>query len=62
MDVTALTGLLREAEERHGAYEATAPKHHWSGWYAAYIVAREGGRTPDEAARDAALHMAAAGR
>ena len=35
-----LTELLRETEERHGAYEATAPKHHWSGWYAAYIVAR----------------------
>jgi hypothetical protein len=59
MDVTVLTGLLREAEEHHGAYEATAPKHHWSDWYAAYIVAREGGRTPDEAAQDAARHMAA---
>jgi hypothetical protein len=34
-----------------------APKHHWSGWYAAYIVARERGRTPEEAAKDAALHM-----
>ena len=43
--------LLREAEEHHGAYEATAPPHHWSGWYAAYIVAREQGSTPDEAAR-----------
>ncbi|OKI54693.1 bleomycin resistance protein [Micromonospora sp. CB01531] len=57
MNVTALTGLLREAEEHHGAYEATAPKHHWSDWYAAYIVAREAGRTPDEAVRDAGLHM-----
>ena len=57
MDVTTLTELLREAEEHHGAYEATAPKHHWSGWYAAYIVAREEGRTPDEAASDAAIHM-----
>ena len=43
--------------ERHGEYEATAPKHHWSGWYAAYIVARERGRSPEEAAKDAALHM-----
>ena len=34
-DVATLTELLREAEERHGGYEATAPKHHWSGWYAA---------------------------
>jgi hypothetical protein len=59
MDVTTLTGLLREAEEHHGAYEATAPKHHWSDWYAAYIIAREGGSTPDQAASDAARHMEA---
>ena len=57
MDVATLTELLRETEKRHGEYEPTAPKHHWSGWYAAYIVAREQGRTPDEAAKDAALHM-----
>jgi catechol 2,3-dioxygenase-like lactoylglutathione lyase family enzyme len=56
-DVASLTELLRETEEHHGAYEATAPKHHWSGWYASYIVAREHGRTPEEAAKDAALHM-----
>src|SRR5678815_956263 len=36
MDVATLTELLRDAEERHGKYEPTAPKHHWSGWYAAY--------------------------
>lgn len=57
MDVAALTELLRETEQGHGKYEATAPKHHWSGWYAAYMVARQDGKTPDEAARDAALHM-----
>ena len=57
LDVATLTDLLRETEEHHGAYEATAPKHHWSEWYAAYIVARERGRTPEEAAKDAALHM-----
>ena len=56
-DVETLTQLLRETEEHHGAYEATAPKHHWSGWYAAYIVARQQGRTPEEAAKDGALHM-----
>jgi hypothetical protein len=59
MDVTTLTALLREAEEHHGAYEATAPKHHWSDWYAAYILARNSGRTPEEAVRDAAEHMEA---
>jgi len=58
MDVGTLTDLLREAEEHHGQYEATAPKHHWSHWYAAYIVAREQGKTTDEAAQEAALHMA----
>ena len=57
MDVATLTELLRDAENAHGKYEASAPKHHWSGWYAAYVVARERGRTPEEAANDAALHM-----
>jgi catechol 2,3-dioxygenase-like lactoylglutathione lyase family enzyme len=55
-DVATLTELLREAEERHGEYEPTAAKHHWSTWYAAYIVARERGTTPEQAAKDAALH------
>jgi len=57
MDIADLTDLLREAEEHHGPYEATAPRHHWSGWYAAYISARQQGRTPDESAEDAALYM-----
>ena len=57
LDVPTLTELLQEAEKHHGEYEPTAPKHHWSDWYAAYIVAREQGRTPEEAARDGALHM-----
>ena len=59
-DVATLTALLRETEEHHGEYEAAAPKHHWSDWYAAFIVARERGRTPEEAAKDAALHMGSA--
>jgi catechol 2,3-dioxygenase-like lactoylglutathione lyase family enzyme len=61
MDVATLIPLLREAEERHGKYEATAPKHHWSEWYAAYLVARERGKTPDEAAGEAGRHMERAG-
>jgi hypothetical protein len=56
MDVETLTQLLREAEEHHGKYEATAPEHHWSTWYAAYIVAREEGRTPEEAVAAATQH------
>jgi catechol 2,3-dioxygenase-like lactoylglutathione lyase family enzyme len=57
LDVPALTGLLREAETHHGQYEPTAPKHHWSDWYSGYIVARERGKTPDEAVKDAARHV-----
>ena len=57
MDVATLVQLLREAEKHHGEFEPTAPKHHWSGWYAAYIVARERGGTPEEAAKGAALHI-----
>jgi len=56
-DVATLTELLREAEEGHGKYEPTAPKHHWSDWYAAYIVARGRGRSREDAANDGALHM-----
>jgi catechol 2,3-dioxygenase-like lactoylglutathione lyase family enzyme len=50
LDVPTLIELLRETETHHGDYEAKAPKHHWSGWYAAYIVARTQGKTPEEAA------------
>jgi hypothetical protein len=57
MDVEKLTDLLREAEEHHGPYEASAPKHHWSGFYAAYIIAREKGRSPEEADEDARRYM-----
>jgi hypothetical protein len=61
MDVATLTELLREAEKRHGQYEPTAQKHHWSGSYAAYIVARERERTSDEAFKDATLHIEGGG-
>jgi hypothetical protein len=57
MDVETLAGLLREAEEHHGPYEASAPKHHWSGFYAAYIVARDEGRSPEEADQEARRYM-----
>ena len=62
LDVATATELLRETEQRHGEYEATAPKHHWSGWYGAYVVARVRGKTPEEAAKEAALHMRGAPR
>ncbi len=49
MDIDKLTALLREAEEHHGEYEPTAPPHHWSTWYAGYIVAREEGKSAEQA-------------
>src|SRR5580700_5608438 len=57
LDVPALAELLIETEQHHGEYEPTAPKHHWSEWYAAYIVARQDGKTPEEAAKLARLHI-----
>jgi hypothetical protein len=56
MDVERLTALLREAEDHHGEYEPTAPKHHWSTWYAAYILAREDGRSAEQAVDAATRH------
>jgi catechol 2,3-dioxygenase-like lactoylglutathione lyase family enzyme len=58
VDLRTMTELLREAEARHGEYEPTARKHHWSDWYAAYIVARAQGRTSEEAASEGALRIA----
>ena len=61
MDVATLAPLLRETEERHGRYTATAPQHHWSEWYAAYLVARQRGKAPEEAAKEAAIHVEESG-
>jgi hypothetical protein len=57
MDAAALAELLHEAEEHHSLYEPTAPEHHWWDWYAAYVVARQQGRTPDEAHHDASVAL-----
>jgi catechol 2,3-dioxygenase-like lactoylglutathione lyase family enzyme len=59
LDVATMTALLQEAEKRHGEYEPTSPAHHWSEWYAAYIVAREQGKTPEEAAAAGAQRVGA---
>ena len=48
MDVADLAELLHETSVRHGAFEAVAPPHDWWDWYAAYMVAREGGAEPDD--------------
>ena len=59
LDVATLTELLKDAENGHGQYEPTAPKHHWSDWYAAYIVARGEGKTAEEASAAGTRHVAA---
>jgi catechol 2,3-dioxygenase-like lactoylglutathione lyase family enzyme len=61
LDLATMTALLQETEKRHGEYEPTAPKHHWSEWYAAYMVARVQGRTPDQAAADGKLRIERSG-
>jgi len=57
MDVATLADLLHESSEHHGPYEASAPKHNWWDWYAAYMVARQQGSTPDEASAAARRYM-----
>ncbi len=55
MDIATLAELLHETEEHHGDYEKTHPKHNWWDWYAAYVSARQNGKSSEEA-------TAAAGR
>ena len=57
LDVASLTEFLREAETPHRDYSTSAPEHHWSDWYAAYIVARSQGKTSDDAVQDGTLHV-----
>jgi hypothetical protein len=58
MDVADRAELLKETALRHGEFEAIAPPHDWWDWYAAYMVAREGGSAPDDAAESAGRYMA----
>jgi hypothetical protein len=57
MDVAALADLLRETSEHHGAFEQSAPKHNWWDWYAPYMDAREHGKSPEEASKEAGRYM-----
>lgn len=58
MEVNALAQLLHETALRHGSFEAVAPPHDWWDWYAAYMVDRQGGSSPDEASAAADGYMA----
>jgi hypothetical protein len=58
MDVATLSDLLHETAEHHGSFEAVAPPHDWWDWYAAYMDARQSGKTPEEASAVAGRYMA----
>jgi fructose-1,6-bisphosphatase/inositol monophosphatase family enzyme len=58
VDVASRAELLQETAERHGAFEAVTPPHDWWDWYAAYMIAREAGNAPDDAAAAADRYMA----
>jgi hypothetical protein len=57
MDIAALADLLHETALHHDAFEKAAPPHDWWDWYAAYMYARQHGRTSEEASDDARGYM-----
>jgi hypothetical protein len=57
MDVPSLADLLHETAEHHDPYEKSHAPHNWWDWYAAYMNARQGGSTQDEAAAAAGRYM-----
>jgi hypothetical protein len=58
MAVADLAQLLQETATHHGEFEAIAPPHDWWDWYAAYMDARQSGKSPDEASAAAGRYMA----
>lgn len=56
-DVATLADLLHETAEHHDHYEKTHAEHHWWDWYAAYLSARQNGKTPEEAIAAADRYM-----
>jgi hypothetical protein len=57
MDIASLSALLHETSEHHDPFEKTHAPHNWWDWYAAYMHAREGGSSPDEASAAAGRYM-----
>jgi hypothetical protein len=57
VNVATLADLLHETAEHHDPYEKTHAAHNWWDWYAAYMNARENGRTPGEASDAAGRYM-----
>ena len=58
MEVAELADLLHETAEHHDAFEKASPPHDWWDWYAAYMVARQGGSDSDAATAAADRYMA----
>ena len=56
--VASLADLLLETSLRHGSFEAVAPPHNWWDWYAAYMIARQGVSSPEDASATADRYMA----
>ena len=57
-DVAARAALLKDTAFHHGSFEAVAPPHDWWDWYAAYMLARESGSSPEAASASADRYMA----
>jgi hypothetical protein len=60
-DIAELAALLHETAEHHDPFEQAAPPHDWWDWYAAYLDARQQGRSSEAATQDAARYMASIG-
>jgi hypothetical protein len=56
-DVASRAALLKETAEHHDPYEKSHAPHNWWDWYAAYMVAREQGQSPGDAAASAGQYM-----
>ena len=56
-DVATLADLLHETSEHHDHFEKTHGEHHWWDWYAAYLSARQNGKSTEDAAAAAARYM-----
>ncbi len=57
MEISELAQLLQETAEHHDRYEKTHAAHNWWDWYAAYMHARQGGSSPEQAAPAADAYM-----
>ena len=58
MGVASRAALLKETAEHHDPYEKSHAPHNWWDWYAAYMIAREHGRTPEDASAAAGRYLA----